>query len=120
MLAMACWVGLCCASKDFSDVAGDRLAGRHTWPVMFGPARAARLLAVVAVSCGLAALVGSIVGRVSIVPACVVLAGSVLLAGTAVVSAAVSDRAVRRRPYRVFLATQYAVNVAFILAAVVG
>ncbi|HEY2167470.1 MAG TPA: UbiA family prenyltransferase, partial [Jatrophihabitantaceae bacterium] len=41
-MSIALWVALCCAAKDFSDVDGDRLAGRRTWPVLLGHRAAAR------------------------------------------------------------------------------
>jgi 4-hydroxybenzoate polyprenyltransferase len=114
MLVIAGWVGLCCASKDFSDIDGDRLAGRHTWPVVFGPRGAARLLGVVAVTGGAAALAGSLATRVAVAPAAVLLGGSLLLAVVVIGSAARPERTTRRRPYRAFMATQYAANVTMI------
>lgn len=114
LLVVAGWVGLCCASKDFSDVEGDRLAGRRTWPVLLGQRGAAYLLASVAVSGGIAALVGSVLARVAVAPAAVLMAGSILLAVVGVESAARAERTVRRRPYRAFMATQYAANLAMI------
>jgi len=115
MLIVAVWVGLCCASKDFSDVEGDRLAGRRTWPVTLGPGPAARLLAAVAIAFASTSLVLCFVSRVSIAPGCVLVAGSALVAFAAVSSAAGPDRATRRRPYRAFMATQYATNLALIV-----
>ncbi|MDT4915306.1 MAG: hypothetical protein QOH89_6 [Pseudonocardiales bacterium] len=114
MLVVAAWVGLCCASKDFSDVDGDRLAGRHTWPVIFGPRGAAQLLGAVAITAGAAAFVWSVEAGVGVAPAVVLLGGSLLLAVVSRVSGAKPDRATRRRPYRAFLATQYAANLTMI------
>jgi hypothetical protein len=48
----------------------------------------------------------------------VLLAGSVLLAASTVRSAAAAGRSTRRRPYRVFVLTQYLANVA--LACVIA
>jgi 4-hydroxybenzoate polyprenyltransferase len=114
MLVVAAWVGLCCASKDFSDVDGDRLAGRHTWPVLFGPRGAAQLLGAVAIIAGAAALVWSVQAGVGVAPAVVLLCGSILLAVVGLVSAAKPERATRRRPYRAFMATQYVANITMI------
>lgn len=114
MLAIAAWVGLCCASKDFSDIDGDRLAGRHTWPIVLGPRAAARLLAVIALAASGLAVTGAILARTWIVPAAVLCCGSLMLAVVSVKSATNPDRSTRRRPYRAFLATQFAANVALI------
>jgi 4-hydroxybenzoate polyprenyltransferase len=114
MLVFAAWVGLCCASKDFSDVDGDRLAGRHTWPVVLGPRGAAQLLGGLAVLGSGTALAGSVVAGVAVVPAAVLVSGSLLLAAVAFASSSKPDRSTRRRPYRAFMATQYAANLAMI------
>ena len=63
---IALWVGLCCAAKDFSDIDGDRAAGRRTWPVLIGGRRASRILACLAVG-GAGATIGA--ARVAAVPA---------------------------------------------------
>jgi membrane-associated protease RseP (regulator of RpoE activity) len=49
-----------------------------------------------------------------VAPAVVLLGGSLLLAVVSRVSAAKPDRTTRRRPYRAFLATQYAANLTMI------
>jgi 4-hydroxybenzoate polyprenyltransferase len=115
MLAIAAWVGLCCASKDFSDVAGDRLAGRRTWPVSLGPHRAALLLGAIAITTGSVVLAGSIMSGVPLAPAAILLTGSVVLAAISIAAAADRSREVRRRPYQAFMATQYAANLALII-----
>jgi 4-hydroxybenzoate polyprenyltransferase len=114
MLGVSVWVGACCASKDFSDIAGDRLGGRRTWPVLLGAERAAKVLAIVAIACGACVLTGSVLGGVSPLPAALIVSGSIVLAGVTLASASAQDRTVRRRPYRVFMATQYATNLALI------
>jgi 4-hydroxybenzoate polyprenyltransferase len=119
MLGISAWVGLCCASKDFSDVDGDRIAGRRTWPVVLGPRNAAWLLGTIAIAGGSAALVGSIVARVAVAPSTALLAGSLLLAVAGGTSASKPDRLTRRRPYRAFMATQYAANLTMICTSFV-
>lgn len=114
-LSISLWVGLCCASKDFSDIDGDRLSGRHTWPVVLGARPAARLLAILAVTGAGCMLTTTLLTAMTVVPVAVMGTGSVALAITARSSAARSLRRVRRRPYRVFMATQYATNAAVML-----
>lgn len=113
--ALAVWVGTCCAAKDFSDVDGDRLAGRRTWPVVFGARGAARLLGVLAVAAAGCVLGISLDADISVVPADVVAVGSAALAVSARRHGNSPDRRARRRPYRVFMTTQYATNVALIV-----
>jgi len=111
--AIATWVGMCCAAKDFSDIDGDRHDGRRTWPVVLGPDRAALVVGVAAMGTAVAALAFA-VGAPTVLPAAVVL----LLGSTVLVSRlrscvrnAHDGRDSGRRPYRAFLATQYAANV---------
>jgi 4-hydroxybenzoate polyprenyltransferase len=110
VIAVAVWVALCCAAKDFSDLDGDRRAGRRTWPVVLGPPAAARLLALLA-ACGAAAVVvTSRLAGIALLPAIVISAGSVLLGASAIRRADAPERSHRRRPYRVFMITQYLTN----------
>ncbi len=118
-VCISAWVGLCCASKDFSDVDGDRVAGRHTWPVVLGPRRAANLLAVLALGGSTTVLVIAVATGAHPLPAATLLLGSILLAAITSRSAIASDRNVRRRPYRMFVATQYATNGAMLMLGAV-
>jgi 4-hydroxybenzoate polyprenyltransferase len=114
---MAAWVGLCCAAKDFSDVDGDRLAGRRTWPVIMGPRGAAVLLTVLALTGSAGGLVTARTAHTTPLPALVLCAGSVALCLTALASGTAASRAARRRPYRVFMCTQYATNLVWMFAS---
>ncbi|HEV2885361.1 MAG TPA: UbiA family prenyltransferase [Jatrophihabitans sp.] len=125
--AMAVWVTLTCAAKDFSDCEGDRLAGRRTWPVLLGAHRAARRLAACAITGSLAMLALAAVVDASLwLVALVVAAGSVALGRTCARSispAAVSAetaRTSRRSPYRVFMSTQYVAHLALVLGAMLA
>ena len=109
--SFALWVGLCSATKDFSDVAGDRLAGRRTWPVLLGDSGARRLVsAISAVSATwfvvLAPGLPADLGRSAVAAG----VGAAVLAAAVLVPAPGGDRATGRRPYRVFMAVQYTVN----------
>jgi 4-hydroxybenzoate polyprenyltransferase len=118
-LAEAAWVGLCAATKDFSDVAGDRLAGRRTWPIVFGERGARRIVAacstvLAAVFAGLAAV--STAGMTA--AAGLAALGALAVAAAVLLVPATGDRATRRRPYRTLMVTQYAVNATLLVGAV--
>jgi 4-hydroxybenzoate polyprenyltransferase len=106
---MSFWMGgVGGIAKDLSDVPGDRLAGRRSWPVVFGERRARRVLATAA--CVVAASFA--VAAAAFSPRLLGSAAAVLLGAVAVVvvSADVpgtADRARRRLPYRAFMGTQY-------------
>ena len=118
-VAEAAWLGLCAATKDFSDVEGDRLTGRRTWPIVLGERGARRLVAVAsgslaAVFAGLAVIGGG---------GLPVAAGTAAVGGVALSAAVLwlpmsGSRAARRRPYRTLMVTQYAVNIALLVSAV--
>jgi 4-hydroxybenzoate polyprenyltransferase len=115
--ALAVWVGTCCGSKDFSDIPGDRLAGRRTWPVLFGSQRAAQLVAAIALLIGTAGLAVSFeFDRDQFPVGCVLALGSVILAAVLLGTASSPKREIRRRGYRAFMTTQYAVNLTMIIA----
>jgi 4-hydroxybenzoate polyprenyltransferase len=123
-LAMSVWVGCACGVKDFSDVTGDRLAGRGTWPVRLGMRRAVRLL------CGCIAAALAVMLACSIVVPVVLPATLVVGAGSAALAVACRQQGRRaagqgaegeeasggRLAYRIFLCTQYAANLAFAVA----
>ncbi|MBS2963689.1 UbiA family prenyltransferase [Actinocrinis puniceicyclus] len=117
-LAMTAWMGgVGGIAKDLSDVTGDRLAGRRSWPLVLGPQRAGGLMLLVAfaVAAGFTAA-AAVAGHGLLLPAAAVAAGAVVLA---VVTARVppdASRRVRRRPYRVFMAVQYLGHAGLVLA----
>ncbi|WP_336087712.1 UbiA prenyltransferase family protein [Nocardia sp. SSK8] len=103
-IAVAGWVSLCCAVKDFSDVHGDRLAGRRTWPVRFGERRAAQLISALSISFA-AALCALGVFVAAVLPV-----AAVLLVGALVVAVRALTGTDPRAPYRAFMVTQLAAN----------
>lgn len=117
-LAEATWLGLSAATKDFSDVEGDRLAGRRTWPIVLGDRRARQLVAACSAALGLVFAVLAVLGH-GAVPVASVTAGvgGLALAAATLRCPATGDRATRRRPYRILMVTQYAVNAALLLGA---
>ncbi|MEC3974249.1 UbiA prenyltransferase family protein [Amycolatopsis sp. H20-H5] len=105
--AMSAWMG-CVGSvaKDFSDVHGDKLAGRRTLVVIFGK----RAASVVVAACALCVATSFAIVAWNWVPAMRVSA-TVMLAGSFCVTflALVHMRGAHpRNPYRAFMATQYA------------
>ena len=117
---MSLWMGAVGGiAKDLSDVAGDRAAGRRSWPVVFGERRARFALRCAAVAVAVAFAVASAVAEVRILWC----AGAVLIGAVVVVLASAdpgrgADRARRRLPYRAFMWTQYLSHA--VLAAVWG
>ncbi|MEU3483304.1 UbiA prenyltransferase family protein [Streptomyces sp. NPDC033754] len=119
---MSAWMALVGAVvKDLGDVEGDAVGGRRTVAVRHGAARA-RTLAVAG-----ALLVGAGGVPAALVWAPLTLAGAVPLAIGAVcmvaqivrtARAADGDKETRRSAYRVFMRTQFAANVAMLLALV--
>jgi len=108
---MALWVGLCSATKDLSDVAGDQLAGRQTWPVVLGDRGARRLISAISLLLGCSFLAGAAVLAGPTRPAALVAGlGAVTLGAVVLRAPRRAGRAAGRRPYRTFMAVQYAVN----------
>jgi 4-hydroxybenzoate polyprenyltransferase len=118
--AFALWVGLCSATKDLSDVEGDRLAGRRTWPVLYGDAGARRLISATSglLTVGLALLCARLHGVLDVAAFTACLGAAALAIGV-LLPATASTRTGGRRPYRVFMTVQYAVNATMIVGAVV-
>ncbi|MCW2523423.1 MAG: homogenitisate phytyltransferase [Frankiales bacterium] len=114
-LAVALWVGLCCACKDFSDIEGDAAAGRRTWPVLLGRERARTLIAVLAIAMSAGALGLALALGSGLSTACLLLGGSLGLTVTLASSARAATRGRRRLSYRVFLTTQYLANISIAL-----
>jgi 4-hydroxybenzoate polyprenyltransferase len=116
VIMLAAWVSICCATKDFSDIAGDRMAGRRTWPILLGASRAARVLAALAVAAAASCAAFTLTLGDGVGTGLVLASGSVLLAAVLLRTAAAPQRHVRRRSYRTYMATQYAANFALMIA----
>jgi 4-hydroxybenzoate polyprenyltransferase len=109
-LAMSLWMGLVGAvAKDFSDVAGDAAAGRRSLAAILGERPARWTVGATAVTLGGMFVLASFhLAPILIVPALVTLVGAAGVAYCALCSSSHGSRAVRRRPYRAFMTTQYA------------
>ncbi|TDC76451.1 homogenitisate phytyltransferase [Micromonospora sp. KC606] len=111
MVAMSLWMALAGTTKDLSDVAGDRAAGRRTLPVLLGDRGARRLMAGLVVVAGGVLLVGALlVAPALVAPATVLAVGAAAVVGCVLTGAGATDRRRQRRPYRIFMASQYAVH----------
>lgn len=116
-LVMSFWMGLVGWTKDLSDVEGDRVAGRRTLPVLLGERRARTLMAVVVTVVGWGFLAAAGAASPHLQPAAaVVCCGSVVVAVLLLAPVRRPGRAVRRRPYRAFMITQYAAHVTLLLS----
>jgi 4-hydroxybenzoate polyprenyltransferase len=108
--AMSLWMCLVGAmAKDFSDVAGDRAAGRRPVVVRWGERWTRLVLALAALLVGTGFLLVAACWYPLLLPPAVVLqAGGVAVAVLSLASRWSSgDRSSRRRPYRAFMAAQY-------------
>jgi 4-hydroxybenzoate polyprenyltransferase len=115
-IAMSGWMGLAGWTKDLSDTTGDRLAGRRTLPVLLGEWRARVVMAAAASLVGWTFVLLSAGLAGDLLPvAVVVCVGSAVLALVATTPLGQGDRAAKRRPYRVFMVTQYATHLTLFL-----
>jgi 4-hydroxybenzoate polyprenyltransferase len=107
---MSAWMALAGMTKDLPDVTGDRAAGRRTLPILLGEAQTRLLIAGFAVGVAGCALLAT--WRAGLPPtfAATLAAG----AGALVVRLIAAHTQNRRRPYRAFMATQYAAHLAVI------
>ncbi|OLE21066.1 MAG: hypothetical protein AUG44_28780 [Actinobacteria bacterium 13_1_20CM_3_71_11] len=116
-IAMSCWMGLVGAlAKDFTDVYGDAMVGRRTSAVVRGVGGTAVRLSVNAVGVGVGFLAAAwFFAPVLLAPAVAVTAGATLVVAGCFRR---TDGSPRRRPYRAFMATQYAAHVVVLGGAV--
>ncbi|WP_354639895.1 UbiA family prenyltransferase [Kitasatospora camelliae] len=109
---MTLWMGgVGGVAKEFSDIEGDRSAGRMTWPIVFGVDGATRLLRLLAV--GVALAFGAFAGLFStrlLWCAATVLVGALAVLVTSEGLRGRVGRSRRRRPYVAFMWTQHATH----------
>lgn len=116
-VVMALWVGLVGQTKDFSDVEGDRRAGRKSLPVVRGERTAGLFVAGAAlgIAAAFAAFAFISASGELLWPAGILAVGAAAVALVTLGPWSKGSRRKRRRPYRVFMGTQYGVHLAVIL-----
>lgn len=105
---MALWMGLVGQTKDLSDVEGDREAGRRSGPVAWGEDLARLLYSGIAFSLSAAYLVWAALYAPGLLgSAAMLMLGALGVAAATLGPWSKGDRTKRRRPYKVFMLTQY-------------
>jgi 4-hydroxybenzoate polyprenyltransferase len=113
---MALWLGLVSQMKDLSDIEGDKQAGRRSGPVVWGENVARLVFSGIALSLGgVYILSAALFAPGLLIPAFVLASGAVLVAVTALGPWSRGDKSRRRRPYKVFMLTQYGANLAVVI-----
>jgi 4-hydroxybenzoate polyprenyltransferase len=115
-MAMSTWMGTVGSTKDLSDVKGDRAAGRRTPPLVFGEGRARAVIAGLAGAVGCSFLALAVIWNEELLPAAaVVCAGAAVIAAAVLTAFSQGDKVRRRRPYRIFMITQYGAHAVILL-----
>lgn len=115
-VALSLWIAVVgSTTKDLSDVAGDAIAGRRTVAVVCGEkkARFAAGGAALVLGTGFAAIT-TLTVRTLFWPAIVMECGALMVAVMSLPRFSAGPRARRRKPYRMFMATQYATHLALL------
>lgn len=119
IVALSAWIAVASASKDFSDVIGDRAAGRCTAPVELGLALASRHLAASTTAAASLLAAVSLGLGVQPIPSSVVVGGSATLAFVLVVPRTTRASIAARTPYRIYMVTQYAACAGLLAGAMI-
>lgn len=111
LVVWSVWIAGASAVKDLSDVVGDADQGRRTLAVVFGPRRAAGIVACVVFFSSIGLLVTTLLCE----PRAALLAWVNLPVSAALIMSLLlvrdsQDSQRLRRPYRLFMAAQFAVN----------
>jgi 4-hydroxybenzoate polyprenyltransferase len=117
-VGVTAWMGLVGGlTKDLSDVAGDAAAGRRTVAGMCGEGRARGLAAATALGLAVAfCATGVSTSALLIWPGMAMLGGATAMAIVCLGGFAKDTQSHSRRPYRVFMTTQYLMNLSIIAA----
>ena len=116
--ALAAWTATSSSTKDFSDVAGDRLAGRRTLPITLGPPRAAACVIVATATTTIVLVATTTVAGTALLAGSIVAVGSIRIPLGFRAVTNWGDRRSTRRPYRAYMSTQYAATCAMIAVGV--
>lgn len=105
---LSAWLVVGAMAKDLSDVTGDRLAGRRSWPLLLGDRTYRKTLAGLSLTVGFAFFVACVLAEPSLAVISAIVIGGALIITVTVTSSRYSGRP--RLPYRVFMVTQYAAH----------
>ncbi len=113
---MALWMGLVGQTKDLSDVKGDKQTGRRSGPVVWGEDVARIVFSGVALCLGGGYILSAAFFASGLLISALVLAsGAVAVAVITLGPWSRGDKSRRRRPYRMFMLTQYGTNLAVLI-----
>jgi 4-hydroxybenzoate polyprenyltransferase len=114
---MALWMALVGQTKDLSDAEGDAQAGRRSLPVAWGEDAARVAYSAAALLLGTAYALWAVLSGGDLPPSAlsVLIGASVLAVVTLGPWGKGGSRSERRRPYNVFMVTQYAANAAIMV-----
>lgn len=117
-VVMALWMGLVGQTKDLADVQGDRETGRKSLPIVWGDRAARFAVSAVAATVGTGFLLVALWSMGSLlIPSITVFFGGVAVATMTLGPWDRSaDKKKLRKPYRAFMLTQYAANMAVVIA----
>jgi 4-hydroxybenzoate polyprenyltransferase len=118
VVTMSAWMAFVGApAKDLPDIRGDAAAGRRSLPLIWGEAVTRHLLVIgamtIAVAFSLAAVFGPPLLRW---PAAALVIGATAITLASLSRLSTGDRSRRRLPYRIFMLTQYGVNICLLAA----
>jgi 4-hydroxybenzoate polyprenyltransferase len=118
VLAMSAWMAFVgTPAKDLPDIQGDAAAGRRSVTLIWGDATIRRVLAIAAVTIAMAFSLASVFGPPLLRwPAAALVIGTSAITLASLSRISTGDRSRRRLPYRIFMLTQYAVNVCMLAA----
>jgi 4-hydroxybenzoate polyprenyltransferase len=115
-MVMALWLGIVSQTKDLSDIEGDMQAGRRSGPVVWGENVARLFYSGVALSLGGGyILLAALFAPSLLIPAFVLASGAMVVAAIALGPWGRGAKSRRRRPYKAFMLTQYAANLAVVM-----
>jgi 4-hydroxybenzoate polyprenyltransferase len=116
-LVMSAWMAFVgTPAKDLPDAQGDAAAGRKTLVLLWGENGTRRALSAAAMTIAIAfAAAAAISGPLLRWPAAAMAAGALTIALASLSQVSAGDRSRRRRPYRIFMVTQYLVNICLLM-----
>lgn len=115
---LSIWIAFASVSKDFSDTHGDRLTGRRTAPVELGHAQASRALTISTTLAAAALVAVSTACDHYWMPTIAIVSGTAALTVALLLPQEPASRSRSRRPYRIYMVTQYAAGAALLATAV--